>query len=272
MRPILLIPFILTLAGCAMGNKPQGFVPPKESVKGLSFGVAPENLGQSFGKAETRQLASQIARNLHSWGFPVSAADEPGSEGATHSLEGRVGQITHKSTPPGMSFTLGNSDPRALEFQKADVVPITCALANRSHPRDVVTLTGEFAVEFGLDDLIGRKSARTPMDYYVDRIGTVCLNLLLELKIERPKQAAATPGEPTWIPEVRIEVRDKPDAAPHPSAVQAATPVAPALEREAPSENAIRTETTQKESDTRKQVIIHNRGVPVILEFGYERK
>lgn len=260
MRQMIPIALILALTGCAMGNKPQGFMPPAETVKALEFTLDPTSIDQAFDKAERQQLAGRIARNLRSWGYPITAASETTDASFTHSLQARIGQIIHKNTPPGMSFTLGNSDPRALEFQKADVVPITCALASLGHPGDMVTLTGDFAVEIGLDDLVGAKSARTPMDYYVDRIGTVCLNLLLELKVDRSRQQAATAGEPTWIPEVRIEVRDKPDAA-------LTTKVT-----EPSADNGVHTETTRKESDSRKQVIIHNRGVPVILEFGHERK
>jgi hypothetical protein len=35
-------------------------------------------------------------------------------------------------------------------------------------------------------------------------------------------------------------------------------------------DSAIQTETRETGSESRKQIIIHNRGAPVILEFGYE--
>lgn len=265
MRPITPISLALALTACTIGNKPQGLVPTADSVKGLDLTVVAPDLAESA----QAEVAERIAKNLSTWGYPVSAGVEDAR--ATHTLEGRVGAITHKSTPPGLSFSFGNADPRSLEFQKADVVPITCAMASRSKPKDVVTLTGDFAVDPGFASLLGRKPAPASMDYYVDRIGTVCLNLLLELKVETEKSKTAT-GEPSWIPQVRIEVRDKPDAAPHPSAVPAvAAPKAAEAEKGAPA-STIRTETTAKETDSRKQLIIHNQGVPVILEFGYERK
>jgi hypothetical protein len=265
MRPTtpILLALALTLTACSVGNKPLGVVPTADSVKGLNLTVVAPDLAESA----QAEVAERIAKNLSSWGYPVSAGKEEAR--ATHALEGRVGVITHKSTPPGLSFSFGNADPRSLEFQKADVVPITCAMTSRSNPKDAVTLTGDFAVDPGFASLMGRRPAPASMDYYVDRIGTVCLNLLLELKVETEKSKAAT-GEPSWIPQVRIEVRDKPDAAPHPSAVPAvATPKAAEKEAQA---STVRTETATKETDRRKQLIIHNQGVPVILEFGYERK
>jgi hypothetical protein len=125
-------------------------------------------------------------------------------------MEARVGPVARKSVPPGLSFSLGDSDVRAPEFQKADVQGISCLLSAWNALGEAVRLSGYFAVEKGFGELLVGKPERESAAFYMGRIGVVCLNLLSELKIERPK-AKAVGAAPAWAPEVRIEVRNKPE-------------------------------------------------------------
>lgn len=287
LRLSILLPL---LAACAMGgNKPQGRLPRPEEVKNVVLTVTSEAGAPRFDREETERLQTAIAANLASWGYPIHAPQREATEKPTHRLEARVGPVARKSTPPGLSFTLGDSDVRAPEFQKADVQNISCLLSDWNAPGEGVKLSGDFAVEKGFGELLGGKAERESTAFYVDRVGTVCLNLLSELKIARPKAKAAETGGtvvPAWAPEVRIEVRNKPQpgapaAAEKPPAPQAgpnapespaAEPAKPQEEQDKAQDSAIQTETKETGEDSRKQIIIHNRGAPVILEFGYERK
>ena len=272
--PLLrLLPLLLMLTGCAIGEKPLGALSRPDAVKGILLEVATGNLDPTLSNKEWLRITEDIARNLNSWGYPVYAPPSADDKDLTHRMEARVGKAERKSTPPGLSFNLGNSDPRALEFQRADVIPITCLLSSLDKPGDAIKLSGDFSVETGFNEWVGMGSSKTPAAFYVDRIGTVCLNLLAELKLSKPNQAVQGSSARAWIPEIRIEVKDKENAASHPSTipVMISEPGKGSVDAK-PSESVIQTETRQDEGDRRKQIIIHNRGVPVILEFGYERK
>jgi hypothetical protein len=267
------------LAGCALGQKPQGAPLEPDSVGTILLRIPAENLGGA-GAVDTRELAGKIAKNLAGWGYAISAE---AADGHSHVMEARVGGIEKKGTPTGFSFSVGNSDPRALDFQRAEIVTVTCTLAAARQPREHAYLKEEFLADEVLKHGGRAKNDPALFKVYVDHIGTACFNLLTELKVKRDKPApAASPGSPasesSWFPEVRIEVREKPVspspvAGPAPSATApspTAPDQAPAPAGAPPETPPVRTET--QESEGRKQMIIHNQGHPIILEFGYERK
>jgi hypothetical protein len=274
----VLFPALLS-GGCAMGLKPEGVPPRPEAVGGILFRVPAENLSKTGAPLNPAQLAQTVSRNLGVWGFPVSA--DPDSD-FSHVMEPKVGEVQGGSTPKGFSFILGNSDPRALDFQKAEVVTVTCTLrgaGSRGHEN-------AYLKESFVADEIMKKGARAKgekalFDAYVNHIGTACFNLLSQLGVRRAKpDPQHTPGTvpSAWFPEVRIEVRDKPPgsppavhqpASPAPARAGRATPAAPPT----PADSAEPTVQTEiEEGETRKQMILHNQGSPIILEFGYERK
>lgn len=282
MRVILGLCSILLLSGCAMGNKPMGAVPRPDSVKRIQIRLDAEELGPAGGSAaRIGELSAAISHNLRSHGYQVYAAGDQASY--THVIGARVGLPQRKSTPPGMSFSFGNSDPRALDFQKTDVVTISCLLRAAEAPDEAVTLSGNFALEVGLTNWLTARRERASTAYYVDRIGTVCLNLLANLSVPKARTPETIAAEVPWAPELRVEVRDKParvgttaaGAEPASGSSGGVEPVAPAVGAavsKAPPSEPVTTETPARSDDGHRQVIIHNRGNPVILEFGYERR
>ncbi len=291
---------LLTLTGCAIDGKPKAHLSNPERVTDMKFIISPDNLANKASVELRGQMAEEISRNLSSWGYPVTALKSQ-EEVFSHTLEGKVGRPEKKSTPPGLSLDFGNSDPRALDFQKAEVVPVACVLRARNKSEDPVKLAGEFSLPADFDEVMGTPKKTVPPGFYVDRIATVCLNLLSELNIPKTTPLVAATS---WKPAVDIEIRDKPPAkseaaplidTPHPSlppvgkgvnstALPAATPgslpakpaapegVTPVAPPAGTSEHApAATEAAPTMEEKRKQLIIRNLGTPVILEFGYER-
>jgi len=277
MRALILLCLVLPLTGCALDAKdakPLGVLSQPERVSSLAFQLAPENFGQDLAPANRQEMSQSISQNLASLDYPVKTSAERADKPA-YTLEGRIGVASQKATPAGFTLEFGNSDPRALNFQKAEVLPISCALHTQNQAESAMTLSGEFALPSEFSELVGGKQPAVPPAFYVDRITTVCLNLLTELKI--PKNKAAQPGAGIpWAPSLNIEIRNSPKentvdkAAPMPASAAVATPEKTekaglqTLPAASPAEN--------KEEEGRKQLIIHNLGTPVILEFGYERR
>jgi hypothetical protein len=131
----------------------------------------------------------------------------------------------------------------------------------------------------------------------VDAMGAVCLELLkvTDAPMQAPKNDAA------WLPPIRTEVRSKstgrlisprlkeetpgpshsvdPTAQAKvakeakPSAEPETPPVADQERIDTPAKPSEATTSTVEEADgDRKKLIIYNRGSPLELEFGYERK
>lgn len=258
---------LLSLAACTPGQEPIGVRPNPASVGKIGFRFAPDSSGVSATASQRKEWAARVSKNLGGWGYPVEAGDGDYS----HILEARIGKVEHKSTPTGLSFSIGNSDPRAPEFQKADVLPVDCVLYPAGRPQEVAHMYMDF---------VAGSDATSP-ENLVNHAGTVCFNLLGELKLARaqaPAGTASTPGSPSWMPEVRIEVVEKPVPGSKPVVPAAATPVSPPNPAskpatpvaQPPAEPSVQTES--RTGGGRKQIIIHNQGAPVILEFGYERK
>lgn len=303
------ISFVLSLAlassGCSLGPGPKGFRPDPASIRTIGFHVSPDNLSGA-GSERLASMAERVAKNLGTWGYRIEADPEESGTGYSHVMEGKIGEVSHKSTPTGFSFSMGNSDPRALDFQKADVIPVDCVLHAPGRPKEKASLYMDFVATEKLKT--AAKSDPALIDAYVEHIATVCFNLLEDLKVPRVQAKsgeASSSSTPSWMPEVRVEIRDKPAnplsvpaAAPavapavttspaaQDSAPAAATPPplkagappqpqAPATAAEpptAPQAPPVTTETRMNQEEGRKQMIIHNQGSPIILEFGYERK
>jgi hypothetical protein len=285
---------LLLVAGCA-GLEPGGTRPDPASIRKILFRFAPENL-EALPAARRKEMAERVSRNLGTWGYAVEA-DESGS-GYSHVMEATIGRVALRSTPAGFSFTMGNSDPRAMDFQKADVLPVDCVLYPAGRPKDKASLYMDFIAGGKLKDPARSRSDPAVAETFVNHAATVCFNLLDDLKVRRarPAPAAATGTESasgsTWFPEVRIEVREKaptppagtsspapaggPVSVPRPPKTGPAAlgePPAPAPQPESePETPPVSAETSTDPGSGRKEMIIHNQGNPIILEFGYERK
>lgn len=186
-------------------------------------------------------LSRQVTKNLTGWNYPVGEKD---GQTFSHLLKATIGEVKFGNTPSGFSFSAGNSDPRAIDFQKTDVLPISCRLTSIPHPEQ----TRELSMGFTSSTINIRSLA---IDKLADHVSTVCFNLLSEIKWpNHPGKESTQSIHPTWIPEIRIETKEEP--------VNKNTPA-----------NSI---SVVPNEEPRKQIIIHNQGSPVIFQFGHERR
>jgi len=223
------------LTACAPGLEKKPMQIDTAAIKRIEFRIGTVKQASLKPILAQQGLADRIGQNLAGWGYPVGAKD---NQSFSHTLTAEVGLIEHSETPPGFSFSSGNSDPRALDFQKTDVLPIGCELSSIPEPKQTTYLYIDFAASNSASEA-----------QLLDHISTVCFNLLSELKwTDKSQNQPSSSLKPSWIPEVRIETVTSPD--------EAGKADAPGKERE---------------GEGRKQIIIHNQGSPVILKFGHER-
>ena len=194
-------------------------------------------------KLSTRLLEEKVRKNLSEWRYPLQQGGQ-----YSHRLQASVGQIEHRATPVGFSFSNGNSDPRSGDFQKADVLPITCKLSKFDSPQPMA----ERAATFSVHSLSPDAGESKLLEDLADRISTACFNLLQEQKFPAEgNRIDPIAVKPVWAPEIRMEVIPAP---------------AIGIEKNSVEGDA---ESTAEE---RKQIIIHNQGTPLIIKFGHERQ
>jgi hypothetical protein len=297
----LLLPLLSFLAACASAPVPVGKPPSPGDVKSMVLRLQTDNM-QGLTPPQMQGVAGKIAENLKSWGYPVTADV---NAAATHVLEAWVTKPERTAVPPGFSITFGSDDERAPDRQKVDTVKVGCALSAAEGKGGRTTLSGEFTAPNAGKNLFTGLSDQGPEHFYMDRMGSVCLNLLTELKVgkEKSKESSSSSIMPAWIPDMRVEIKTKQGKKPGVSAPSAPA-AAPAAPTKAPSassapasgaapasntppaasasstealpaapaepESGIVVEEGVDESDQRKQLIIHNQGSPIILEFGYD--
>ena len=224
------------------------------------------NLEADGANLQTEAVMQQVSKNLAEWDYPV---DVNSTMPASHLLNVQVGTAYRGSTPAGFTFSPGNSDPRALDFQKADVLPITCQLSAIKQPG------ASAGLNMGFSDSAITASA-PDIKALADHISTVCFNLLREVNWPTKKaDGEIKPGTTSWIPEIRIE--EEQGAAPTPSDLAAPKSEVTAEPNKVPASQGQSNQKAQpvtKEitKEGRKVYIIHNQGNPVIFNFGFERK
>ncbi len=208
-------------------------------------------------------IKQQAGKNLADWAYPIAPeAAMP----ISHTITVLIGTPEHGSTPTGFSFSMGNSDPRAVDFQKADVLPISCRLNAVNQPER----SAELNMGFNDSAVIG---PNPNLKELADHVSTVCFNLLKEVNwpAKKPENSVKTGGN-SWMPEIRIE-QEKPISepkAPQPADAPAESPTAPAPKTQSGQEPTPVTKEITKEG--RKVYIIHNQGNPITFKFGHERK
>ncbi len=221
------------------------------AIGAIEMQVSDDNLEQ-FGLAvSVSELASHLRENLAEWNYPL-----PVRGPYSHRLLAKVGKIEHGDTPVGFSFSSGNSDPRALDFQKADVLPVACELRKI----DDDALIAEAKSTFSARPLSREYGQTRVTEKLIDQIGTACLNLLEELPqpaSTRSQRATSSSFKPKWMPDVRVEVKEVPAVTPRSEPASAGEPE--------PKE-------TGSNVEVKKEIIIHNQGNPVIFTFGHERR
>ncbi|MGR9054128.1 MAG: hypothetical protein ACU84J_15930, partial [Gammaproteobacteria bacterium] len=163
---------ILTLVtGCAAFNETKEAPFDVAGVGNMLLRV------DNAGAPAESETAALTAEYLAAWGYTVTA--DAGSA-YSHVLVAEIGRPEHGSTPVGFSFVAGNSDPRAQDFQKADVLPLNCALM----PKDFTERRAELSMTVDADDWPDRSDTRKESnERKADAIATVCFNLLGSLKV-----------------------------------------------------------------------------------------
>ncbi|MBL1263431.1 hypothetical protein [Candidatus Methylomicrobium oryzae] len=236
------------LAGAQCASAGETAKIDKASVRNIEFTLDDDNLDQFGVGLSPSSIAAQIAKNLADADFPVHKAAE---KTFSHTLHAHLSRIEHQDTPAGFSFSIGNSDPRAEDFQKADVITIECTLTAKRNPKE----TAKEAVEFSANALRSMKDKNKIAGTLAEYISGACYELLENLALDEA-DAPAPDGSvsvkrPRWMPNIRVEIKNEP-ASPKNST------------GESPG-------NFKNSEETRKKVIIHNQGTPVILKFGHER-
>lgn len=225
---ILLLPFI---GGTAYAG-------PGAALQSIDMLLSEQNLAQWGVKLDALPLAQQVASNLAEWNFPLGVGAP-----YSHQLRAAIGSITHRETPVGFSFSSGNSDPRASDFQKADVLPIYCGLHDLASQKMIIERESTFSAQT-LEAGVGFEKLRNKL---IDLISTACLDVLEQAPTSPPEaRVRATLFKPRWMPDVRVEVKKLP---------------ATVTGNPSPLTN----------EDSHKEIIIHNQGTPLIFHFGHER-
>ena len=213
-------------------------------------------------------IAQEVSQNLAGWDYPVG---NKAGETFSHNLKVTVDKVEYGDTPTGFSFSSGNSDPRAMGFQKTFVLPITCRLSAIARPEQSSELKMGFAENRANKLFLGA-------DKLADHISTVCFNVLSEVKW--PKKTAEYAGSttvksPGWMPEIRIETKEIPAASIEQVPMADKVKISPSNPGAVDGDTAktsIETKTIPPNTEHRKQIIIYNQGSPVILELGHERR
>lgn len=246
----------------ACGTVPERPAPGLDAaaVKGVSLRFEQTRVFDT--ELPTSDIAQQIADNLDAWGYVVGTAD---MKNFSHTMTVSIGSVKRDATPQGLSFSAGNSNPRALDFQKADILPVRCALSRK----DLKEPGAELGMHVSADDyaqLAGQPDALAAS--LVDDMSTACFNLLEQLRVKtRPPEATDTAAVPGWVPEIRIET--DPDHAPLKSEPSQTMHDQQTIPNPAANPDASQDRRNQP---PRKRIIIHNQGSPVTFTLGHERK
>lgn len=193
-------------------------------------------------------ISSQVTANLVQAGYSIATQN---TADYSHDLVAKIGAIKKSATPVGFSFTAGNSDPRASNFQKASVLPIRCSLSSRGQKNNQAEYSMDFASEKFLKYVQQPSEQSKLVDLLVDNISTTCFNLLSNLKLKTQLSKHKEKRlESSWMPAIIIE---------NDSAVEKAG-------------DSTKIETIQSQNSARKRIVIHNQGSPVTLEMGHVRR
>ncbi|MGH8605942.1 MAG: hypothetical protein ACREX9_00500 [Gammaproteobacteria bacterium] len=222
--------------------------------------------------------------------------DNAALAGFSHLLEVSIEAARQQQSPVGFSLSIGDSDPRSPEFQKAMVTPIHCTLVQLDARREQGSLIQDKQIPRSTSS---ERWSDAKERAYARNILSVCHSLLAELEIPRnlahSEESEAGLGvriETTYVdeepkgvggartaPVAKAGLEAGEEAAESelaPSATrsikrQTASPAAtpePKSEQEAGILSAVKVERSSK----RKQITIFNQGDTLILEIGNNRR
>ncbi|MGH6820955.1 MAG: hypothetical protein ACREDU_08870, partial [Methylocella sp.] len=169
-------------------DEARGFRPGDDSLKALTRQVKEDlvRAGYTVSDPWDLGLSEQEIREL------IEEKDNSVVSAYGHLLTATVHPVRMGSTPAGFSISFGDPDPRARNFQRAELIPISCALLNTESAREEASLREDKPAK-GVEPLAGN-------------IRAVCDKLLAELSVVRKvaKSKASGPIEPA--PAVRFEI------------------------------------------------------------------
>lgn len=277
-------------AGCSSTAEKQVDVLDPEQVNTMLFRV--ENASELFKSTLPKEkISSQVTVNLTESGYSLIKQE---NNAYSHDLTVQIGSVKHSSTPVGFSFNAGNSDPRALDFQKADVLPLTCSLMSRHQPEQHADLTMDFVAKRYLSDIAQSSEDNIVVEKLVNDMSTVCFNLLSNLQVKRQSTNQSNETVKSgWMPD--IEIRNVPESEPDTETatvtkiktesqsektqnttdipmeiIQPVKTKQPVEAKKVEVKKTVTVKSSKKES--RKQLIINNKGSPLTIQFGHERK
>lgn len=220
-----------------------------------------------------------------------------------HLLAATVHPLRMGSTPAGFSMSFGDSDPRAQNFHRAELIPISCALVNTRSAREEASLREDKPAPRRDHRWVPQGSgAAKGVEALAGDIRAVCDKLLAELGVARKVAKSERPGPAGPVPAVRVELApaeetetvatpgpapeidqdslESENAPPQASELNSAPSEGPAVPAPEPSPAAVSAPPKSSPvaakpstgNEGRKRIRILNPGNTVILEFGPDRR
>lgn len=270
----------LVCTGCAKLGQltpPAQFDP--QQVSNMTFHLQPDKNSQlqAFEQFQLDLIEREISQRFAKAGYPMN----PTTEQPTHELVVSVGKAELTATPTGLSLGLGNSNPRASEFQKAITVAINCTLRPLQDSEQAITLVERKITPSSLDmQALNEIEKRTKTKrFYIENMGSTCHSLLsrLDIRPRRIDKSVVKVGQPGFKA-VRIETVNH-RVTPEQERVEVSASVTQPSVTKTNTQNLSNTDSAQtrikkkSSGDWRDQAVqIFNQGDTVILKFGYERR
>ncbi|MDQ3565189.1 MAG: hypothetical protein M3436_13965 [Pseudomonadota bacterium] len=324
LRHALLVIFLTTLIGCAAPSaiKIDSTQGARGPIDKMLFIVRDAAGGFRAGEDPLKALTREVKEDLVRAGYAVSDPWDLGlsereireliEEKYTsvvsaygHLLAATVHPLRTGSTPAGFSMSFGDSDPRAQNFQRVELIPISCALVNTRSAREEASLREDKPAPGRDDRWVPQEAGPAKgVEALAGDIRAVCDKLLAELGVARKvaKSEPSSPADP--VPAVRVEIApaeentpETVEPAPAPdidedtslksenalpqasgsNSAPSQDPAVPAPEPlpatvSAPPKSSPVTAKPSTGNEGRKQVKIINPGNTVILEFGPDRR
>lgn len=238
---ILCIP-LCELSGCASTAPQSPAFNPQTPEEILNLPLTVTETGDEADQID--DIDTQARQLLQNSGYPVveSVNDDNG-----WALHAGVGTPREDTPPPGFTLEIGDPDPRGTQYQKTEIVPVSCTLVNQDTSHMVASYSGKRQAPGA------RETATTRAARYAHYIRSTCARLLNELDIQRTTVAEASD---TFMPGIRIEALD-PVTEQALSSDKASTPVS--------------TETVDTNTGRRK-IQVFNQGDTLIIELGHQRR
>ena len=226
MRTMLLTIFAGTLMGCAAPSavKVDSTQRAPGAIDKMLLIVRDEASRFGGGEDPLKTLTREVKEDLVRAGYAVSDPWDLGlsereireliEEKNTsvvsaygHLLAATVHPPRMGSTPAGFSMSFGDSDPRAQNFQRAELIPISCALVDTRSAREEASLREDKPAPGRDHRWVPREAGAVKgVEALAGDIRAVCEKLLAEFGVARKVAKSERPGPADPVPAVRFEI------------------------------------------------------------------